>query len=174
MLEEIEHIQIEWIHIGGGILEDKIKKEARDRLGKKKNISYRFMGYMQNEKAIEFVSFNEFDFLVNVSYSEGLPVTMMEAMSLGIPVIGTDVGGVSEIISNGENGFLIKRDFKTDDLINVFDRYIRMSDEKKYGLRKKAVITWHNKFYDKNNYTMFSEELEDLYENQTIHMPRNL
>ena len=39
------------------------------------------------------------DVLVNTSSSEGIPVSMMEAMARGVPVIGTDVGGVREILA---------------------------------------------------------------------------
>ena len=49
----------------------------------------------------------KYDLLMNVSYFEGIPVSMMEALSVGIPLLGPDVGGVSEIIKNGYNGFLV-------------------------------------------------------------------
>ncbi|HEX3386486.1 MAG TPA: glycosyltransferase, partial [Mucilaginibacter sp.] len=41
------------------------------------------------------------------SYSEGLPVSLLEAMSYGMPVISTNVGGIPEILENGVNGFMI-------------------------------------------------------------------
>ncbi|MHB8983811.1 MAG: glycosyltransferase [Carboxydocellales bacterium] len=47
------------------------------------------------------------DVFILPSYSEGLPVVMLEAMSLGRPVIVTRVGGVPEVIADGENGILI-------------------------------------------------------------------
>jgi glycosyltransferase involved in cell wall biosynthesis len=50
----------------------------------------------------------EADIFVNPSYSEGLPTSVMEAASVGLPIIATDVGGTREIIKNGESGLLIK------------------------------------------------------------------
>lgn len=47
------------------------------------------------------------DVFILPSYSEGMPVVMFEAMSLGKPVILTRVGGVTEVISDGKNGILI-------------------------------------------------------------------
>lgn len=47
-----------------------------------------------------------FDAVLLTSFSEGLPLVMLEAMSLGIPVIAADVGGVGEAILDGRNGFL--------------------------------------------------------------------
>jgi glycosyltransferase involved in cell wall biosynthesis len=45
---------------------------------------------------------------VNPSYSEGLPTAVMEAASLGIPIVATDVGGTSEIVENGVTGTLVR------------------------------------------------------------------
>ncbi|MFE3573629.1 glycosyltransferase family 4 protein [Lysinibacillus sp. NPDC059133] len=43
---------------------------------------------------------------------EGLPISIIEAMRAGLPVIATNVGGVNELVSDNENGFLINRDDK--------------------------------------------------------------
>ena len=42
------------------------------------------------------------------SHMEGMPTVMFEAMGIGLPVIISDVGGVSEVIKNNVNGLLIK------------------------------------------------------------------
>ena len=41
---------------------------------------------------------------------EGLPMVIIEAMSQGLPVVASDVGGVSEIVRNGENGYVLEND----------------------------------------------------------------
>lgn len=43
---------------------------------------------------------------------EGLPISIIEAMRAGLPIIATNVGGVNELVSDNENGFLINRDDK--------------------------------------------------------------
>jgi len=48
-----------------------------------------------------------FDVFVLPSLTEGTPMALLEAMSAGIPVIATNVGGVPKIVENGVNGFLI-------------------------------------------------------------------
>lgn len=50
---------------------------------------------------------NDTDLLILTSRSEGLPNVIMEAMAAGKPVVSTDVGGVLELIKDGQNGFLV-------------------------------------------------------------------
>ena len=61
-----------------------------------------FLGYQ--EKIADF--YQVLDLLVLPSLSEGLPNTVLEAMSFGVPVLATAVGGVPEIIQNG-NGMMV-------------------------------------------------------------------
>ena len=41
------------------------------------------------------------------SFAEGVPVTLMEAMATGLPVVATHVGGVTELVRHGENGLVV-------------------------------------------------------------------
>lgn len=66
----------------------------------------KFLGYKNN--AIEYISL--MNVLVLTSQTEAFPNCLVEGMSQGIPVVATNVGGVPEIIVEGENGYMIDPD----------------------------------------------------------------
>ena len=47
--------------------------------------------------------YRDIDALILPSYNEGMPVVILEAMSYGLPVIATSVGGIPEIMEDGKN-----------------------------------------------------------------------
>ena len=62
-------------------------------------------GYVRDEKKAAVLA--EADIFVLPSYSEGCPVSMLEAMAAGQALVSTSVGGIPDILHDGENGFLI-------------------------------------------------------------------
>lgn len=63
-----------------------------------------FMGNIPNAGAYNAIA----DLFILPSNYEGLPIVILEAMSLGKPIVASDVGGISEIVRNGENGFVVE------------------------------------------------------------------
>ena len=68
------------------------------------NISYRG----EIDGFDNFLHDDDYDALINTSSFEGLPISILGALSAGLPVIAPDVGGVGEVVKNGETGFLVK------------------------------------------------------------------
>jgi len=65
---------------------------------------------------------NDLKLLVLPSYTEGLPNVVLEAMACGTPVLATPVGGISDIIKDGETGFLLK----SNDPKHIAERVIEL------------------------------------------------
>lgn len=63
------------------------------------------IGWINDEEREKLLTIS--DALVLPSYNEGLPMAILEAMSYGLTIISTPVGGIPELINNGENGYLV-------------------------------------------------------------------
>lgn len=88
--------------------------DVKNSIPEQDRIYCNFLGEIVDEKRLSEV-YNSSDILLLVSSSEGFPLVIMEAMALGLVTISTDVGGISEHVHNGYNGFLVKDD--SEDLI---------------------------------------------------------
>lgn len=64
-----------------------------------------FLGWVSGKQKVDLLK--NTDILVLPSYNEGLPISILEAMSYGMPIISTNVGSISEAVKEDENGFLI-------------------------------------------------------------------
>ena len=94
-------IMLECYIVGQGYLENNLKNEVALA---KVDDRVHFVGYLDG--AYKYFKF--FDLFVLPSVWEGLPNVILEAMASKLPVISTSVGGVPEIIKDGENGFLVE------------------------------------------------------------------
>ncbi len=81
-------------------------REALEQLAKRLGIarSVLFLGY-QEEVAPYFAAFDAF---LLTSLNEGTPVTTIEALAAGVPVVSTRVGGVPDVVRDGVDGFLVE------------------------------------------------------------------
>ncbi len=64
------------------------------------------VGKVPNEKVPEYMVAS--DVFVLPSLSEGFPLTILEAMASGLPIVASKVGGLPEIVEDGQNGFLVE------------------------------------------------------------------
>ena len=88
---------------GHGPLSDRIKNELENN-----NLSQKveLKGWISHDKVAEYL--NELKLFILPSYSEGLPTGILEAMACGTPVLATPVGGIPDVIKDGETGFIIE------------------------------------------------------------------
>ena len=63
-----------------------------------------FLGHIDNMPHF----YNQLDLYLNTSVHEGIPMSILEAMAHGIPVVAPEIGGLCEIVEHARNGYLIK------------------------------------------------------------------
>ena len=153
-----ENTPIKWTHFGDGPSLEGIKYFLNK---KQQNIIVDFRGSHQNEKIIEFYEKEKIDLFINTSSHEGIPVSIMEAQSFGIPAIGFDVGGINEILNN-ENGFLLPENGNEIDLYNSIKKYLSMNLSQVNIMRNNSQKNWSIKFNCEINYPKFCKELGEL------------
>lgn len=152
--------KVSWTHIGGDGEFDKLKKLASEKIPQ--NVKYEFMGYVENDKVQKLYSSGRFNLFINVSETEGIPVSIMEAMSYGMPIIATNVGGVSELVEDCKNGFLLPKDFEVEHLRNIIIQFVNMDPEEYFAMREKSYEIWKSKYHAQNNYTKFIKTIREL------------
>jgi glycosyltransferase involved in cell wall biosynthesis len=91
---------VHFVFVGGGELEEDIRADVTRR-----GLSDRchFLGWRRDLPVI----YADLSVVALSSLNEGTPVSLIEAMAAGIPVVSTDVGGVSDVLQNGARGVLV-------------------------------------------------------------------
>ena len=149
-------IGITWIHFGDGPMRAEFLKKS---LLLPDNITLNYMGQTHHNLMMEKIKESNVDLLINISKHEGLPVSMMEALSLGIPVFATNVGGVREIV-NSDIGIL----YKQNEIFNLANDIENFKSSKFYkkNTRTKCRKVWKNNFESNVNYRIFADKLMNI------------
>lgn len=134
-----------------------LEKYIRDFLIDNDMIDFIFLkGWLSQEEIYKILN-NSKGILLS-SYSEGLPVVLMQAASQGTPIIATDVGGVREILYENENGFLCKNTNSKDFSKSIL-KFLKNS--KKEELVKKNIKIYEEQYKLNKNlekkYNFFSK-----------------
>jgi glycosyltransferase involved in cell wall biosynthesis len=160
-LSIIKDIPIELDVFGDGPLFSEIKTMCASKLSK--NVKWRLLGSVKNEAIITHFKNSRPDIFINVSSMEGIPVSIMEAISFGVPIIATDVGGVSEICIDGFNGVLLKRDFKREDLIEAIKYIYSMKQNAYRAMCEASYSVFRKKFNQERNYKKFVQDVAEMF-----------
>jgi len=151
------NIDFFWTHIGDGPERCNLEDLAMQKIEGK----YVFKGHLQNHSVVNYLNSNYTDLFVNVSSSEGIPVSIMEAMSVGVPCLATDVGGTHEIVDQS-NGLLLPADLSPDFLAEKISWFHNLPQGEKIKMRESAYKTWKEKFDAETNYRAFANEIMNI------------
>jgi colanic acid/amylovoran biosynthesis glycosyltransferase len=118
---------VRWVHFGDGPLMAELR--ARAALVADPRFDIQLRGETSNADVLDYLRKERVDVFVNVSESEGVPVSIMEEMSFGIPVVATAVGGTPEIVRPDlGSGELLPRDFTDEQLAVKITRVLAAAD----------------------------------------------
>lgn len=159
MPEILKHVKLDLIwHVLGDGEELSLLKESVVLLPS--HIKVIFHGALPNEKILDFYALNSINLFVSLSSSEGLPVSMMEALSFGIPIMSTDVGGCNEIC-NEHTGFLIEKEFNPVEVAKKME-FFKNSTKNTKEFHSQCKAYWNNHFNAETNYRHFAHQLINL------------
>jgi len=85
------------------------------------------------------------DALILTSRFEGMPIVILEALSEGLPILSTPVGGIPDMITDGVNGFLSTSTEK-DDIVDIIDKFCRLDSIKIMRIREANIRLFNEKY----------------------------
>lgn len=146
---------IAWTHIGDGPERPALSEQAGATLPP--NVRWKLYGYPGKDQVRQYYRAQPVDLFVNVSQSEGTPVAIIEAISVGIPVLCTAVGGNIEVVGT-ENGLLISANPSPAE-IAVGIRGLVNEGAALSNRRKASRARWQERYSARKNYSAFAESL---------------
>lgn len=150
---------LKWTHFGAGDGLEELKEYSKEYLN---FMEINFEGSVKNSELMEYYKSKPVDLFINTSSSEGLPVSIMEACSFGIPCIATNVGGTSEIVKDTETGLLLPADFKVEELGEKIRYMAELSDKERNAFRERCRQLWLKDFCAENNFERFAKEIKTI------------
>ncbi len=106
LIKALAELKLKGITLLLNLVGDGDEKDNYQRLAKELNVLQQidFKGYIPRKLMKK--EYHEADLFVLPSYNEGMSNSLLEAMACGLPVIVTDVGGTTELVTQGKNGFV--------------------------------------------------------------------
>ena len=109
------------------------------------NNNVRYLGYLTGENKEKI--FHESDIFIYPSYKEGCPTAVIEALASGCFVISTDVAALKEVINDGENGFIVRKN-NSKDIMKKIEYVLKNYDiifEKSKSIKEEALKRYESR-----------------------------
>jgi glycosyltransferase involved in cell wall biosynthesis len=151
----------EWVHFGDGTGRKSLERKVAQNFPP--NAQGRMLGSVPNHEIMQSYKDHPVDVFVNVSSTEGgAPVAIQEAISCGIPIVATAVGGNPEVVSN-RNGILLEADPTPEQiataLLRIWDNPLLAVE-----MRKESRRIWQTGYNAEVNFRAFAERLKSIGE----------
>jgi colanic acid/amylovoran biosynthesis glycosyltransferase len=162
-----EGLFIEWTHFGDGPLMPDIRSLAVSLLPDR--VRWELKGHVETRAIYAWYREHPVDAFVNVSSSEGTPVSIMEAISCSIPVIATRVGGNQEI-TNDSLGQLISPNPTAQEIAAAFEN-VCLQPHRREALKSASRAQWEAHYNAEANYSAFGRLLQNSHQTTPITIP---
>ncbi len=152
-------IPVKWMHHGGGETIPLVKDILKEKGG---HVEFLLSEKVENYfEVIQLQKSFEPHVFINLSTTEGLPITIMEALSLGVPILANDVGSCAEFIKP-DTGILVAPDEEPNQIAKKMAKFMRLNANA--FDRTKIRLFWNDHFSAQSNYQKFAIELKRQFE----------
>jgi glycosyltransferase involved in cell wall biosynthesis len=152
-----------WDIVGDGTERKKLEALAQEKLCDRTNITWKFHGAIPNAELADYYHTLAPQLFITTSSTEGgAPVSIQEVFSMGIPAIGTEVGGIPDLILEGKTGFLLPQEVEPSHVAAAILRFAALNDEQKRQMSDAARKHWEQNFNAVRNAEQFTGDLLEL------------
>jgi glycosyltransferase involved in cell wall biosynthesis len=130
---------------GTGPIEEEVIRELTKILGN----NFQFIGIVSGKEKDK--AFQKADIFLLPSYYEGLPLSLLEAMSFGVIPIVTDVGSIGTVVENKVNGYIVEKKNGIE-LCNIINKVIENYKNNALDELKNNIIQTIKEKYDCKEY----------------------
>lgn len=151
--------KVEWIHFGDGEQLHLVEREIAQFDNRHRAV---LKGQVPNQVIRDYYRDNPVDLFVNLSETEGVPVSIMEALAYGIPCIATDVGGTAEVVDDS-CGQLLDKECDYDSFSHSVDRLLAPQQRSSYrrAARQRAESVCDAAKNYRQNYALITTICDD-------------
>lgn len=151
---------VHWVHFGDGTEMENLEELVQDESLSHHEIA--LMGRVSNQEVYHYYRQYAVDLFISMSSTEGLPVSMQEAISFGIPLLSTDVGGVHEIVRE-DVGVLVEADVHVEKIAQSIKGFILKKEGYTFDHQEIRKF-WINHFSAKTTYFNYAQTLVKIFQ----------
>jgi glycosyltransferase involved in cell wall biosynthesis len=140
-----------WNHFGGGPMEGEVRTRVRDAA--MSNLKVTMHGQVAHAEIMQFCKTQPIDVFLLTSLFEGAPVSVMEALSFGIPVVSTRAGGTAELVGQ-RGGQMVELDASAEAISEAMSLVVRQ-----LHFRQGARKQFDDVCRADHNFSAFAESL---------------
>ncbi|MHB1138768.1 MAG: glycosyltransferase, partial [Microthrixaceae bacterium] len=146
---------VTWRHYGSGTLLDGVERVLERSAPT--SLSAELVGFVDHDQVLRELTSGPWDAFLNVSASEGVPVSLMEAQSVGLPVVASDVGGTSEVVDVRVDE-LVDPGSTPEDIARAVLRAVDSAPERRHQRHE----IWADRYDAARNYREFAQWLRSF------------